>query len=455
MNQDPTEKIALSRFRAIAEVVGPGLEAGECHLLLRQLASLTHELPDGSRREYSLPTLERWLSQYQEHGLDGLRPKVRTDSGSVRRNQDMIEEACRLRQELPTRSADQIARILQLRHGIRVPPRSIRRHLLRRGLLRAALTAQPVQVYGRFQADHANELWIGDFLDGPPLPFPPKPGSRRQTHLFLLLDDYSRLIVHARWGAREDARTAQLVFRQAILLRGKPAALYTDQGAAFVSAALLRTCAVLGIRLIHSRPYRPQGRGKQERVLGTVRAQFLIEAERERIDTLAELNDRFSSWVESAYHHQVHSQTGETPIARYTAHAPDCAVDPGVLFEAFRWSVTRKVNRTAQISLYGNDYQVEPALAGRKVELRFEPEDLSRIEVWYEQQSYGPARPFQITRHVHPRLSSVPTPPTPAPPATTSPSADGQSYLGELQARYEREHFAHLDYRPSVTKEDT
>ena len=47
--------------------------------------------------------------------------------------------------------------------------------------------------------------------------------------------------------------------------------------AAFVSSQLLRACAMLGIRLIHSRPGRPQGRGKIERVFRTVREQFLVE----------------------------------------------------------------------------------------------------------------------------------------------------------------------------------
>ena len=36
----------------------------------------------------------------------------------------------------------------------------------------------------------------------------------------------------------------------------------SDNGSAFVDAWLLRACAVLGIKLVHSRPHRPQGRGK-------------------------------------------------------------------------------------------------------------------------------------------------------------------------------------------------
>jgi putative transposase len=50
-----------------------------------------------------------------------------------------------------------------------------------------------------------------------------------------------------------------------------------DNGSAFVDAWLLRACAVLGARLTHSTPGRPQGRGKIERLFLTVREQFLVE----------------------------------------------------------------------------------------------------------------------------------------------------------------------------------
>ena len=73
------------------------------------------------------------------------------------------------------------------------------------------------------------------------------------------------------------------------------------------------------------------------------------------------------------------------------------------LTEAFLWSTQRMVTKTATVSLHGNTYQVEPALAGRKVELVFSPFNLEQIEVRYGGHSYGPAVPHQITRHAHPK----------------------------------------------------
>lgn len=450
MNQDPAEQLALARYAAIGPAVGQGLSDRERRERLREQAQLDHLWPDGRWRQFTLRTLERWLGRYTELRLEGLRRQPRHDRGSVRQHVELMEEAAQLRRELPARSADQIARIMKLRHDVWVPPRSIRRQLTRQGLRRRDLEPDgPREVFGRFEADRPNELWVADFLDGPPLPYPPQPNSRRKTHILAFLDDHSRLVVGARWVLREDARTAQIVFRQALIERGRPEGLYVDLGGAFISAALRRSCAVLGVRLIHARRGRPQGRGKVERFLGTVERQFFSEARLEPINTLFELNDRFWPWLQLEYHRNQHSETHQAPLERWLQHGTPAGLLPGQLFEAFRWSEPRLVTKTAEISMPGNRYKVNPALAGRRVEIRFEPEDLSRVEVWYEGLSYGLAEPVKITRHAHAKLGP------PAPTGDASPSAplSSSSYLAQLQQRYERETFAELDYRPATQKE--
>ena len=88
-------------------------------------------------------------------------------------------------------------------------------------------------------------------------PYPRAAGSKR-AYLFLLVDDYSRLLIHGRWVTDQNTRAGQDVLRAAIQRRGLPERLYVDNGAPYANAALERSCAVLGIRLIHSRPYRPK-----------------------------------------------------------------------------------------------------------------------------------------------------------------------------------------------------
>ena len=100
--------------------------------------------------------------------------------------------------------------------------------------------------------------------------------STAASDLFAFLDDHSRWS-SARFGHAEDTVRAG---RRPPARPGQPRGperIYVDNGSAFVDSGLLRACAVLGIRLIHSTPGRPQGRGKIERFFRTVRDQFLVE----------------------------------------------------------------------------------------------------------------------------------------------------------------------------------
>jgi putative transposase len=437
MTNASADAIALFRYRVIAEAIAPRLSPAERGSIARALALQVHEHPDGSERRYSRGTLDRWLRAYREQGLDGLKPDPRADLGAVRRHPELLDEACALRVELPTRSAAQIGAILFARHRIRVAERTIREHLQRRGLQRAALAGQP-RAYGRFEAARPNEVWIGDVLVGPFVPHPRTSGSQR-AYLFVLVDDYSRLLVHGRWVADQNTRAGQDVLRAAIQRRGLPERLYVDNGAPYANAALERSCAVLGVRLIHSRPYAPEGRGKQERLNRFIRERFLTEAEAHGIASFTELNDRFLAWSEQVCNTRQHAETGQTPIARFTSQGSFPLVDPALVREAFRWSVVRRVTRTASVSLAGNHYSVDPSLVGRRIELRFDPEDLTRLDVFWDGRPVGQAIPFVIGRHVH---RQVPQALPPSPPTTT-----GVDYLGLVQAEHDDQLLGQIAYR--------
>jgi putative transposase len=199
--------------------------------------------------------------------------------------------------------------------------------------------------------------------------------------------------------------------------------LYTDNGSCFADESLARTCAVLGIKLVHSQPGRPMGRGKVERVLQTIQQQFLVEVTgddahpaRHPVNSLEELNDLLDRWVRTVYHARVHSETGQVPQARYSAAGPPARPDPVLLREAFRWSAIRQVRKTATIALEGNVYSVDPFLVGRKVELAFDPFDLTDITVYWGGRKVGKAVPQVIGRHAHPK---APPDEDPAPAALT------------------------------------
>ena len=260
MDEKLRQEIALHRWAVIAEAADTRLASSERGAVVRAIAAREHAHPDGTRRRCSRGTVDRWLRAHKAGGLDGLRPSPRSDTGKVRAMPELFAEAAALRLELPGRSAAQIASILYHRHGVRVADRAIRGQLRRAGLHRAALNAAP-KAYGRYEASRPNERWVTDVLAGPYVPYPKRDGSVR-ARLFLIVDDHSRLLADGRFFARENARACQDLLRRAITRRGIPDILYCDNGAPFANAWLARTCAVPGIRLIHSKPYSPARAGE-------------------------------------------------------------------------------------------------------------------------------------------------------------------------------------------------
>jgi putative transposase len=79
------------------------------------------------------------------------------------------------------------------------------------------------------------------------------------------------------------------------------------------------------------------------------------------------------------------------------------------------------VTKTATVSLLGNRYSVDPSLVGRRVELRYDPADMSVIAIWCDGLSAGQATPFVLRQHTHP---AVPQAARPVVPPT------GIDYLG-------------------------
>jgi putative transposase len=220
-----------------------------------------------------------------------------------------------------------------------------------------------------------------------------------------------------------------------------PAGIYVDNGSPFVSGQLLRCCAVLGARLVHSRPGRPQGRGKIERVFATVRGEFLVEiTARGGVADLDELNRLFSAWVEHVYHRRVHSETGQAPVERFLAAGAPALPAPELVREAFLWSETRTATAQATVTVHGNHYELDPALARRRVELIFDPLDMEHVEVRFGGRPLGLAIPRQIRRHVHPRASVEPG-------IETEPKPTGIDYLRLIDARRREQLEARIDYR--------
>src|SRR5881394_3323000 len=287
-------RVGLFRYMLIREAADPGLSGRQRGALVRALAAVEHVGPDGRPVRLTRWTLDRWIAEWRSGGFDALVPSPR--QSAPRTSAEVLALAEALKRENPVRTAAQVRRILKVQSGWAPDERTLQRHFARQGLGRGAAPGSAA-VFGRFEASRPNEIWTGDALHGPRV-------GGRKTYLFAFVDDYSRAVAGHRWGLAEDTVRLAAALRPALASRGVPERIYVDNGSAFVDAWLLRACAVLGIKLTHSTPGRPQGRGKIERLFLTVREQFLVEitggpaeAGRRHVASVGELNRLFTAWA--------------------------------------------------------------------------------------------------------------------------------------------------------------
>jgi putative transposase len=449
---DLNTEIALFRYGLVAQLIHTPPDSGQQEQLLREIAAKTYAIPGSTRQRVSVTTLRRYLKAYREKGFDALRPAPRQDAGQPRAfPPQLLDKAIALREEQPARTTQTLVDILQRDESVPteqpINAHTLATHLRQRGKTRRLL-AQTAKVYRRFERPRVNDLWQGDAMAGPWLPDPYAPGKHRRTHLFCFIDDHSRLVPYCEFFFEEALPRMERVLKVALLRRGLPWALYVDNGLVYSSTQFNAACATLGIQRIKAAPYAPEGKGKQERFFETLRAQFLPEVAVSNLSTLTELNESLWAWVECVYHKHEHSETKQTPLARYTAGLEHVRpVDPEAVRLAFRWRETRKVYRDATIALQGNRYQVDPALVGRKIELRYDPFDLSHMELYLDGRSLGTATLTLQQRQRHLKVERLVTEP-PDPPKPKS-SLD---FLATLREEYclqqQRElgqlHFSHI-----------
>ena len=433
------QTIALWRWSLIEPAMDAGLTSRQRGAVVRELAGREHAGPSGAPASVSRKTIDRWITARRAGGFDALVPAPR--QCSPRTDPQVVELAVGLKRENPARTAAQVRRVLAAQLGWAPSERAIQRWFEARELTTRP-DGRPPQAFGRFEAGRVNEIWTADLMNGPD-------AGGRACYLAGIIDDHSRFLAGHQFVRRPDAVRFAAVLRAAVERYGVPAILYTDHGGCFTDASLARTCAVLGIKLVHSQPGKPAGRGKVEKVFQTIQQQFLVEVTGDKTDLarhpvagLDELNDLLDHWVREVYHRRVHSETGQGPQARYEAAGPAVLPDPALLRQAFAWSAVRLVRKTATVALEGNVYSVDPFLVGRKVELVFDPLDMTELTVYWAGRKVGRAVPQVIGRHAHPKA-----PPDEDPEPVTYTGIDYLALIagaGQDAASGERLHLANI-----------
>ncbi len=245
-----------------------------------------------------------------------------------------------------------------------------------------------------FEAPAPNDLWMVDFANGPSMHGPD--GKALSTHLCVLIDDHSRLIPFAAYYLAADTASFLHTLKEAVLRRGLPHKLYTDQGGPFINHHARIVCANLGIRLLHAKPYHAWSKGNVERAIQTIQQDFemTLRLPGGRLEDLAALNAGLSRLIAEIYQLRVHSSTDQSPHARFTSGPAPLRTleDPARVEALFYTRVERVVRKDGTVTLGKKLLEVPLELRALKVELRFDPVLFDRIEVWHRGRMHGLAR---------------------------------------------------------------
>jgi len=393
---------ALTRFR----ILQPFLE---------EEASLT---AIAQEQAVTLRTLQRWLARYRVDGLTGLVRHRRADRSQRRMDlqlQRLIEGLALQKTKLSAAAIHRQVVDVAAAHGWAVPSYSTVYAIIQ-GLDPALVTLahEGTNVYRetfdllyRWEARGPNDLWQADhtLLDVWLLD---ESGQPAKPWLSVILDDYSRAVAGFGLSFRApSALQTALVLRQAIWRKGDPhwhvcgipAVFYTDHGSDFTSQHLEQVAADLKMQLIFSQVGIPRGRGKIERFFQTVDQRFLCSVPGYASGgtptvtpslTLADLIDRFRSFVLDEYHQHLHRETGMPPQVRwemggFLPHLPDSLEQLDLLLLTV--AKPRKVHQDG-IHFLGFRYLdlTLAAYVGEAVTIRYDPSDVAEIRVFHRER---------------------------------------------------------------------
>jgi transposase InsO family protein len=463
MNDEHREQkhreITEFRYAIVAELANPYLSSAKISDLIRQKTRQEYEIPYSGKRTLSEAVIRKWMYAFKKHGKKGLEPKLRSDAGACRSLSDS-ETALVLSTLESTPQLCATTVLAQLRKQGKITG-SISSSSLSRLVRSAGLDRQR-----RLQAAEEHKQLKFEFFS--PLEcvqadcmysvaVPDEKGKRRKAILLTFLDDATRRIMYCHFSFLERAVDFEAGIKHILAAHGRIGRLYVDNGSNFVSSQTKRILDSLGVLIIHSRPYTPRGRGKQERFYRTARAQFFRTLDPDCLVSLEDLAVRFRSWVESEYHRSPHrGLLGVTPLDRWVERAKniipfDVTID---LERAFEHEASRKVYRDSTITLDGVLYEVPSTLIGERIILRYDPfvpHERRRLRILVEGHECGTARKVDSYANTKVRRSDLhkdlAAQPHPEAPQSVQPGTEASATDSSLAA-------SHLEFDPPQEHDD-
>jgi transposase InsO family protein len=389
-----SQNLALTRFRVV-NFIEDQTRGGQ-NLAEALRAASVRPWPDENGDYYAVRTLEDWWYAFKKGGFDALQPVPRSDQGKNRRLNETTAQW--VLEQVAQNPAMQFKVLYQhwTLQGRALPSISVLYRFLRRqGYDRKTLRSGRLETgpTKAFEASAVNDLWMVDFSPGPTLSVQ---GKGLATHLCVFIDDHSRLLPFAAYYLHANTEAFHHALKEAVLRRGLPRKLYTDQGQPFINGHTRLVCAKLGLRLLHCKPYHSWSKGKIERVIQTLQQGFesTLRLEGNQAKSLEELNTKVSLWIQSIYHQRRHDSTGQSPEYRYQQAAQTLRhLEAGIdLDPLFYVHLDRTVRKNGTVRLDGQLYEVPLSLRALKVQLRLDPFRRARIEVWHQNKFIGLAK---------------------------------------------------------------
>ncbi len=393
---------ARLRFSIIGSLLASPPEHGQLRERIEELADKQWEHPTtGQATTFSASSITRWyykVSGDEPDPFGKLARKTRKDAGLHRAISVELGEAL-AQQYRDHRTWQYMLHVDNLRVLAEEKPElgsvpsytTVTRYMKDRGLLkqkkkrktRRAGAIEPREKRS-WEVQYTNQLWHLDF----------HVGSRRvlisegvwvRPWLIGILDDHSRLACHLQWYLAENTQNLIHGLIQAFQKRGIPRALLTDGGGAMKAAetrqGLRRNSVVHEMTL----PETPEQNGKQECFWNQIEGRLLPMLEGVQDLTLRLLNEATQAWVEGEYNREVHSETNESPIARFlhSKNLGRLCPDSNVLRGNYRIQTTRAQRRSdGTLSIDGKRFELPSCYrALRRVTVRYARWDLSYVHL--------------------------------------------------------------------------
>jgi transposase InsO family protein len=336
----------------------------------------------------------KWKKRAGEaDGAPSFEDRSRRPRRSPKRTTEPVEQSVlTVRDSHPAWGARKIQQVLE-REGIEAPaPSTVHAILERHG----RITAGPREgkAFGHFEKAQPNLLWQMDFKGQFQL------GNGGWCYPLTIVDDHSRFSPCIEAMDNQRTETVKEALERAFRAYGLPAGFYVDNGAPWGGEFTRLTVWLLkhDVAVIHSKPYCPQGRGKNERFHRSLNAEVITA---KPLTDLGQAQRAFDQWRDIYNHQRPHQALAmQVPASRYwPSTRPMPSRTPTIEYDD--QDIVRKVPKaTPFLCFKGKTWRVPNAFQGETVALRQTDNDLYDV-------CFGATKIATIDLRTKPRIQNV------------------------------------------------